>query len=321
MCGDRWRSLASKGKPVLSFDKWRSIIDSAQKLHTMIISITGGEPLLHPDFFCILDYIKKAGIATHICTNGTLLSNKNVAELAKANIHSISISLDSDEPSMHNYLRGSDCFDKVVSGIRRLRKAMPGTKLNVNFTLCRLNAKKITGIVRLGKELGLNQINFAPIHTNLQHKYKPEGSFRDLIFDKNDIPMLSKEIARLKAAARSARIRVSSSSFLNGIPRFYAASSHWQACFAGYASCSISPWGDVSPCADIDSNENIWNTPLHIIWKSKSFQRLREEVRTCNRQCWDTTNAELAVRFTVTGLLREFPNIIQDLLIYSRIKK
>lgn len=317
MCGDRWRAHVSKEKPLLSTDEWLSVIDSAQRLNTMIVSLTGGEPLLHPDLFYILDYIRKTPIASHICTNGALLTESNVAKLAKTEVGSISVSLDSNEPSTHNSLRGRDCFNEVVTGIRCLRKRMPGTKININFLVCRLNFRKMAHMVRFGKELGVDQVNFAPIHTNLQHKYKPESDFRDLIFEKEDIPALSEELAKLRAAARTVGMRISSSSFLDGIPRFYAESSRWHTCFAGYVCCGVSPWGDVSPCADLDSKENVRHNPLHMIWRSNSFQQLRGKIDICNRQCWDTTHSELAIRCTLCGILRELPSVLKDLAVYG----
>jgi MoaA/NifB/PqqE/SkfB family radical SAM enzyme len=283
MCGDRWRSQRPETKPLLSSDRWCSVIDSAKELNTKIISLTGGEPLLYPDFFRIVDHICNKGIACHICTNGTLLREKNVKQLAERKIQSISVSLDSIDASTHNYLRGRDCFDEVVCGIRRLRNAMVGLKIIINFTMCRLNFREMSDMVRLGKELRVDQINFAPVHTNLQHKRKPVEEFHELILRKEDISTVPLELARLKKTASDLGIRISSSTFLDGIPRFFNGRSRWHRCFAGYVSCAVSPWGETTPCADLYSRENVRDKPLHRIWRDGVFKGLRKKVERCKQ--------------------------------------
>jgi len=198
---------------------------------------------------------------------------------------------------------------------------MPQAKININFVICRTNFREMADMVRFGKELEVDQISLAPVHTNLQHKCKPLDDFSDLIPKEEDMPELRREIAKLKQAARAAGMRISSSQFLDGIPRFFTELSHWHTCFAGYISCAVSPWGDVSPCSDLDSNLNVRNRPLHEIWRSEEFEWMRENVHMCERHCWDTTNTEMAIRCSMKGLLKELPRILKDFSLYRSAGK
>ena len=179
----------------------------------------------------------------------------------------------------------------------------------------------MTEMVYFGKDLGVNKINFAPIHKNLQHKFKPDDEFTELFFRREDLPELSKELKRLKEVAKKSKMRISSSKFIDGIPRFYCEDSHWHKCYAGYVSCTVNPWGYVSPCADIDGSENIHDKSLDLIWTSDEFRKSREEVNNCNKPCWHTTDTELAIRCTINGLLSELPNVIKDYVLYIKGRK
>ena len=61
----------------MSTDKIKQIVDGLDKLDTKCISISGGEPFLHPDIVDIVRYIKKKGIEVNIYTSGIILDNND----------------------------------------------------------------------------------------------------------------------------------------------------------------------------------------------------------------------------------------------------
>lgn len=318
MCGDQWRADQQLSRPTLTLAEIEPVVRAARRLRTMIISLTGGEPLLHPDIYAILELIREQGIAAHMCSNGTLLNEERVAKLARTSLKSISVSLDSSIPAVHDQLRGREgAFAATVAGLTLLRAAMPALRINVNCTLSKVNVTNIAEIVSLVKDLGCDKISFAPIHTNLQHKHKPKEHFDGMVFQADELGALQGAIAEISALARKSGLRTSSSRFLQGIPRTYVEPLRWHTCYAGYASCAISPWGDVSPCVDMDSRLNVRDLPLDEIWRSPAFQKLRERVDSCRNPCWDTTNTEIAIRFSLPGILAELKTVLQDLTIYS----
>ncbi|NTV13192.1 MAG: radical SAM protein [Desulfobulbaceae bacterium] len=322
MCGDQWRIDLQQVRPLLTVAEIDRIIAAARRLNTMVISLTGGEPLLHPQIIEILTLIARAGISANLCTNGTLLTDELVAQLAETSLKSISISIDSPHPEEHDRIRGREgAFQAAIAGIRRLRQAMPALPVNINCTVTRKNFRDLEAMVRLAAELGCAKISFAPVHTNLQHKDKPKELFEGMIFAPEELAELSQELKQVVALAISHGIRTSSRPFLRGIPRLYSAQLPRQTCYAGYASCSISPWGDVAPCVDMASSLNIRDLPLDEIWRSAAFQTLREQVDRCATPCWDTTNAEIAIRFSTAGLFGALGSIWRDLRTYAGSNK
>lgn len=322
MCGDQWRADQQVLRQTLSLADIEGVIRSAVRLRTMIISITGGEPLLHDDIYHILDLIRDAGIASHMCTNGTLLTSERVEKLAQTSLKSVSISIDSSSPVIHDQLRGKEgAFHQTVEGIKRLRTAMPGLRINVNCTISKVNVDTLVDLVTLVKDIGCDKISFAPIHTNLQHKHKPKSQFDGMIFQPDELSDLEAALVQVSAEAQKRGLGTSSPRFLRGIPRSYIEPMRWHTCYAGYASCAISPWGEVSPCVDMDSSMNVRSASLDEIWQSPAFQALREKVDSCRNPCWDTTNTEIAIRFSLIGLFSEVKAMLQDISHYSRSNK
>lgn len=316
MCGDQWRSQVQCSR--LDLGEITEVVRAAGRLKTMVISVTGGEPLLHPDIMRILGAITDQGIASNICTNGTLITQELVKELAATSLRSVSISLDGSNAAEHDLIRGrAGAFDAAIEGIRLLRENLPEVAVNLNCTLTRENFRKLPGILALAGRLGCRKINLAPVHTNLQHRNRPKENFSDLLFDHEELSLLAQELIKSRVLAKELGLRLSSSTFLDNIPRFYTEPQRWHQCYAGYASCAVSPWGDVSPCADLDSTLNIRDRPLDEIWRSAEFQELRNRVDKCPGPCWDTTNAEIAIRFSWPGLLGELQSMRQDLRAYK----
>ena len=68
------------------------------------ICLTGGEPLMHPDFFGIAECIRDMGFAWGMTTNATLIDDESAAKLRQAGMSTVSVSLDGTEKS-HDQLR------------------------------------------------------------------------------------------------------------------------------------------------------------------------------------------------------------------------
>ena len=320
MC-DQWKTDPAILSQELTTREWFSFIDSASRMHAAVIIITGGEPLLRGDIFDILEYIRKKGIASHLCTNGTLLNEVTVNRLKDSKLSSISISLDSEFAEIHNEMREVDCFDTVVKGIKLLRRTMSKANIGINFLITKRNFRNIDGMVSFAENLGVNQIKFAPIHTNLQHRHKDFSNLGYFLFTQDDLSQLRHEIDKLISAASQTKLLTTSLSFMEGIPNLYDTQYVRLPCYAGYISCAVDALGWVSPCEDIDGDENLRNKSLEEIWKSSSFQQLREQAHNCTSKCWDTTHTELNIRCSGWGFMEQFSQIRKEMNFYFSVKQ
>jgi len=73
-------------------------IDRLAELGTTIITISGGEPLLHPELDEIIRRIRQNGIIATLITNGFLLTAERIQRLSRAGLEHLEISIDNVAP-------------------------------------------------------------------------------------------------------------------------------------------------------------------------------------------------------------------------------
>jgi MoaA/NifB/PqqE/SkfB family radical SAM enzyme len=84
-------------KPV-PLDEMLRRIDDLARLGTSIITISGGEPLLHPELDAILARIRHHGKMAGMITNGYLLMPERIERLNRAGLDHMQISIDNVQP-------------------------------------------------------------------------------------------------------------------------------------------------------------------------------------------------------------------------------
>jgi MoaA/NifB/PqqE/SkfB family radical SAM enzyme len=73
-------------------------LDRLAELGTSIITISGGEPLLHPDLDLIIARIRRRGMIAGMITNGYLLTAERIQRLNRAGLEHLQISIDNVMP-------------------------------------------------------------------------------------------------------------------------------------------------------------------------------------------------------------------------------
>lgn len=120
----------------LSAEEIAEIIRTAVHFGIRSVKFTGGEPLLRED---LLDIIRSvpAGIETSITTNGTLLADL-AADLRKAGLRRINVSVDSLNPETYRKITGTDKLGDVLEGIT--------AALDAGLTPIKLNTVVLKGV-------------------------------------------------------------------------------------------------------------------------------------------------------------------------------
>lgn len=125
------------------------------------VKLTGGEPLLHPEFSDMVRFIHELGLSVGVETNGTLVT-EGIADLlcdVKANI---SVSIDGADSETHDLFRGvKGSFEKTVRAVEMLRDR--GSPPLVIFSVYRKNMEELEKVVELCKEIGVRALKVNPI--------------------------------------------------------------------------------------------------------------------------------------------------------------
>jgi len=100
-----------------------TIIPRLKECRVISVTLTGGEPFIHPNIIEIVHLLKNSNIKVGICTNGTSISQYQIETLAKiGNVH-LNVSLDGFRPESHGKFRGDkSSFIKTIETIRLLSK-------------------------------------------------------------------------------------------------------------------------------------------------------------------------------------------------------
>ncbi len=83
--------------PVPMQDLFRRI-DKLAQLGTTIITLSGGEPLLHPELDSVIRRVRSRGIIAGMITNGYLLTAERIRRLNRAGLEHLQISIDNVNP-------------------------------------------------------------------------------------------------------------------------------------------------------------------------------------------------------------------------------
>ncbi len=79
-------------------DEMKKRLDLLAGMGTSIITISGGEPLMHPDLDEIIRHIRNHGMIAGLITNGFFLGKERIARLNDAGLEHLQISIDNAVP-------------------------------------------------------------------------------------------------------------------------------------------------------------------------------------------------------------------------------
>ncbi|HOS94775.1 MAG TPA: radical SAM protein [Armatimonadota bacterium] len=155
--------------PELGTARWREVIAELASLGCAKIHFSGGEPLLRSDVFELLECCTAHGMRANLTTNGTLINQRDVAErLLATGVRSVSISVDSPEPRLHDRIRGRrGALKATLRGIELLADVRARQRhrvsLRINTVLTRRNYTRLPEILRLAGELGCQDVHPMPV--------------------------------------------------------------------------------------------------------------------------------------------------------------
>lgn len=95
------------------------ISDYKEIANGKFITLSGGEPVTHPDFDLIVMSAAEIGLEVKVLTNGTLMSPERIERLA-GYIYSVQISIDGFSEESNSLIRGKGNFQKALSAIDTL---------------------------------------------------------------------------------------------------------------------------------------------------------------------------------------------------------
>jgi len=154
-----------------------------------VVSIAGGEPLLHEDMPQIVEGIVRRKKFVYLCTNGLLL-RKCIHAFSPSPYFSFSVHLDGNRNRHDALVCRTGVFDAAVGAIRLARSK--GFRVTINCTLYKgVAAPEVAGFFDFVTGLGVEGITVAP-----GFRQKPDES-QEVFLDRSSSVKLFREIFKL----------------------------------------------------------------------------------------------------------------------------
>ena len=264
----------------LTAREWISLGEQATQSGMLFLLLTGGEPMLRPDFSEIYEAMSQMGPSISINTNGTMLS-KQVRDLLERRPPSqLNVTLYGPKAATYDTLCGSSCaFEKTMDTLRWARDI--GILLNVNITVTPWNMDQITELEALAERenlhLRMTFYNFPPSRRNTKTDFSRIAA--------EDVGrMIAQRECRLQGV-ESLTVRANSilKSVLSCPERQNSGISEGEgiSCFAGRSQFWVAWNGEMTPCGMLDVPKT---APLSEGFQA-SWEKIKQEtarIRLCS---------------------------------------
>ena len=257
---------------------------------SILINVTGGEPLVRQDLCDVMEYAtNKLGFHWGMTTNGMLLNEYNIEKLKKANMETVSISIDGLE-NTHDEFRGiSGSYKLIIENIKKLKKANFVEHIQVTSVINKNNIKEIDQLYEIMLNLKVDSWRLVSMD--------PIGRAKEnlnLLLDGKELKQLLNFIIR-KNKERRMRIIYGCPGFL-GLKYEKDVRGYYFNCRTGINIASILYNGDLFVCPNVPRIKkliqgNIREDNFKNIWDNR-YKEYRTKNRTQCEECdkcewWD----------------------------------
>lgn len=140
------------------------VMDDLKQFKVPVLILSGGEPLLRPDIFDISRRAKEMGFYVGLSSNGTLIDDHNIKQIAEVGYDYVGISIDGIKSTHDEFRRRVGAFDEAMHGIELCKQN--NIKVGMRFTLTQDNAVELPQILQLMDEhdidkFYLSHLNYA----------------------------------------------------------------------------------------------------------------------------------------------------------------
>jgi MoaA/NifB/PqqE/SkfB family radical SAM enzyme len=296
---DYWRH----GKVDMSLAAVERLLPSLAGLQTEVVLISGGEPLLNPEWMDIARLLRANGLKLLLLTSGLSLAKhaRRVTEL----FDNVTVSLDGTNSATYAAIRGLDAFDKVCEGIRAASHL--GAQVNVRVTVQRANYREMPGFVTLAQQTGAQQVSFLAVDVANPHAFGRLTDFTaGIALQPEDLPVFEQVLTDLEAehaAAFHSGLIAESPQKLRRLLQYFRAIHGLAAhpvvrCNAPEFSAVIDANGHVRPCffipgplnatvsTDVDALPSVLNGGQMVGLRESIRAGTRPECATCVCSMW-----------------------------------
>lgn len=257
------------------------------RAENIMVCLTGGEPMLHPDLFRVIRQAVRLGFPVGMTTNGTLIDSAAASRLAESGLDTVAVSIDGPEDAHDAFRRAGGSFALAVRGVHALQAA--GLEPQVITVVHRQNFSRLEELFRFLSAEGVRSwrlVNIDPIgrareNAGLLLSGRELRGLYDFVRDKRFDPAVGMEVT------------CGCSHFLTYEYEHMVRNFYFQ-CQAGTQAASVMANGDIGACLDIERRPeliqgNVYRDDFVGVWENGFgvYRRNRaDSSETCRRCGW-----------------------------------
>jgi radical SAM protein with 4Fe4S-binding SPASM domain len=267
----------------LSIDEWLGVVRQIATdfdARSIMVAVTGGEPLLKPDIFCLFTELNTLGYPYGMVTNGCLLDAAMAGRLVEAGMGSISLSMDAP-PELNDRLRGAGTSASVRRAIEALRGAGYAGKLEIISTVTTPAVARLDEMRELVSSLGVPLWRVAPVMPIGRAARRP-----DLVPGPGEIRQILEFVLRARTDGARLRPEMSEEGYVGnrfeGNVRPYLCQ-----CRAGITIGGVLSDGRIGACPELGDafvQGRVQEDRFSRVWRER-YQVLRDRSWTRRGQC------------------------------------
>lgn len=266
----------------------RRLLPGLAALGTGTVLVSGGEPLLHPQWAGIAALLRGQGLRLWLLTAGLALA-KHAAEVAGL-FEQVTVSLDGATAATYARIRGLDAFDAVCAGVRAA--VSEGLHVSLRVTVQRGNAGELGDLVALAHRLGVAGVSFLAADVSHAEAFGRRAAPDDgIALGASELPVLA---ASLDALERDHAADFASGFIVETPAKLRRIEAHYRArlglgepppvrCNAPEHSVVIEAGGGLRPCFFIAGAGGLGEGGLVEALNSPPQRRLRAAIRAGSR--------------------------------------
>ena len=216
------------------------------KLNCGFLEITGGEPLIYPYIYNLIEAATKKKIITQLMSHGGLLTEDKIQRLNETGLNIISISVDHYDENIFNNHRGIENLSQIIQNNLSYFKQ---TKIitSAGITIAKHNIDDFEKTAEFALSIGFDLVFFSLPIMGTESTYKIGLNSPDSInFSNKELADVVRRLIVLKKKLRK-RI-VHHETFLNDILNFYTGAPQKYACKSGENVFYVDNYLDVYEC-------------------------------------------------------------------------
>ena len=236
-----------------------NILTQCHELGVLNITLSGGEPLLHPHFPNFLRKTQDYDFLVTVLTNLTILNDKIISAFKQAPLDSVQVTLFSLDSAIHDSITAlPGSFEKTYNNILRLiEEDIP---LEISCPIMKQNKDSFWSVVQWGKEKGI----YVLVEPNLIARY-------DRTTDNLDNCLSLEEIKQILSDYINTDYDYQQMMLSREFDNLNLIDSESNVCSVCVTGLSVNPVGNVYPCTAWAYNlGSINNMSLRKIWETSS---------------------------------------------------